>query len=80
MMNAESMKFTPNTLRVMLIKNETYRVPASAKAIRVVAGRAWLALNGTDVISNAGETLAVNADGVISPVGKTPLIIEVIGA
>ncbi len=74
-MNAE--QFTPNVLRVVLIKNEVFRAPAAATAIRIMAGRAWLSANGKDAIGMSGEVYAVSHDTVISAIGKVPLILEV---
>ncbi len=71
--------------RRMLVRGETYRLPAEAGALRVRSGKAWLSMGGEDVILGRGEVLPVMNPlgrrdfGLVSPVGRMPLLIEILG-
>lgn len=71
--------------RRMLVRGETYRVPAEAAALRVRSGKAWLSMGGEDVILGRGEVIPVGNPlarrdfGLVSPVGRLPLLIEILG-
>ncbi len=71
--------------RRVLIHGEAYRLPKDASGVRVRSGRAWLSVGGEDVILDRRDVARlasgeVKGDfGVISPVGRVPLLIEVLG-
>ena len=67
-------------LRLLLYQDEVYRLPRTARGVRVLAGRAWLTVAGEDVFVTPGEqvTLSVRKDGaLISALGQLPLILEI---
>ena len=45
------------TFRIVLLPGELLRVPRKHRALRVVAGEAWISLAGADHTLRAGETL-----------------------
>ena len=68
--------------RVMLFKGEVYRLSAGGCSLKVRSGQAWLTLDGRDVFLGRGETLDLAAGrdfGLISALGHTPLVLEVLG-
>ena len=71
--------FTPNVPRLMLLPHEVCRLPETASTVYVVMGQAWITTAGKDIIAACGETYPVGKDAVISSVGKTPLILEIVG-
>ncbi len=79
-MNAQ----TPNTnslLRVMLLPGEVQRVKSNYRGLRVRSGRAWVTLNGRDLVLKRGEeiTLEMPHDAaVVSPLGHVPLVVELL--
>ena len=77
---------TPNTsgqLRVILLPGEVQRVESSYRGLRVRSGRAWITVNGRDLVSKRGEEIALDVRHdavVVSALGHTPLVIELLGA
>jgi hypothetical protein len=70
------------TLRLVLYAGEAYRVSRASSAVRVLAGEAWVAFAGRDSIMGAGEELRLGPSrdvAVVSPVGLSPLVLEVLG-
>ncbi len=73
---------TANMIRVMLMGRETYRVTADQRGLRVRSGRAWITLNGRDVVLKRGEEIALPAKRdsvVVSAAGRAPVVIELLG-
>ena len=76
----------PNTnmsLRVMLLRGEVQRVKSIYHGLRVRSGRAWVTLNGRDLVLKRGAeiTLDMPHDAVVvSALGPAPLVIELLGA
>jgi len=73
---------TSNKLRVMLMGRETYRVTADQRGLRVRSGRAWITLDGRDLVLQRGEEIALSArhdDAVVSAAGRGPVVIELLG-
>lgn len=77
----------PNTsciiARPILYYSELFRLPVAGRNLVVVAGTAWVTVNGRDIILVGGERLSLPArrDTVlISALDRTPLILEVFGA
>ena len=69
-------------LRVMLRHNELFRLPAASPGIEVVAGAAWVTVNGQDIFLASGERLWLSShrDAVlVSALGRNPVILEVFG-
>jgi hypothetical protein len=67
-------------LRLILYKNEIFHLPQACQEIRVLAGCAWLTLDGQDIILTRGDQLwlAKNRDfALVSALGQNPLIFEV---
>ena len=70
-------------VRLMLRHNEVFRLPAASRGIEVVAGIAWVTVNGRDIFLVSGERLWLSFRrdaALISALGRTPLILEVLGA
>lgn len=69
-------------VRLMLRHNEVFRLPAVSRGIQVVSGLAWLTVAGEDIFLGNGQRLwLVGAKGsaLVSALGQTPLILEVLG-
>lgn len=70
-------------LRLMVYHNELFRLPRAGRGLAVVAGTAWVTVNGRDIFLAGGERLWLPARrdaALISALGRTPLILEVFGA
>lgn len=76
----------PVMSRRVLVRGEAVRLPKDALGVRVRSGRAWLSVGGEDVILGRGDELRLGSAepkgdfGVVSPVGRVPLLIEILGA
>ncbi|MCE7947737.1 MAG: hypothetical protein DYG88_09945 [Chloroflexi bacterium CFX4] len=70
--------FAPNS-EFVLIKNSAYRLPQGVRQVQVVAGCAWLSINGHDMFICAGETAELPTDvqdsAVVSAIDRKPLLI-----
>ncbi|MCK6629838.1 MAG: DUF2917 domain-containing protein [Anaerolineae bacterium] len=69
-------------VRLMLRHDEVFRLPAISRAVQVVSGLAWLTVDGEDIFLGNGQRLwLVSAKGtaLVSALGQTPLILEVLG-
>jgi hypothetical protein len=69
--------------RLMLRHNELFRLPATSRGIEVVAGTAWVTVNGRDIFLVSRERLWLPArrdTALISALGRNPLILEIFGA
>ena len=69
-------------VRLMLRHNEIYRLPATSRSIEIVAGTAWVTVNGRDIFLASGERLWLPSrrdSALISALGRTLLILEVFG-
>ncbi len=75
----------PNTsiqMRLMLLKGEVQRVETNYRGLLVRSGRAWVTLQGKDLVLNRGDEIALEGPrdaAVVSAVGREPLIIELLG-
>lgn len=75
----------PNTstqMRVMLMKGEVQRVESNYRGLRVRSGRAWVTLNGHDLVLKRGDDVTLEGRhdaAVVSPLGHVPLVIELLG-
>ncbi|HSD85723.1 MAG TPA: hypothetical protein VLG46_17805 [Anaerolineae bacterium] len=52
------------------------------RGLRVRSGRAWVTLNGHDLVLKRGEEVALETrhdEAVVSSVGQAPLVIELLG-
>ena len=69
-------------LRVMLLKGEVQRVETNYRGLRVRSGRAWVTLQGRDLVLKRGDEVALDGRrdaAVVSPLGHAPLVIELLG-
>lgn len=69
-------------LRLVLYSGETYRVDRSSAGLRVRDGAAWVTFAGRDAILGRGEELLLEKArdfAVISALGRSPLVLEVLG-
>ena len=67
-------------LRLVLLAGEVVRVPRGRRAIRSLAGTAWVTAGGSDIILCAGQEHALQGvpdHAVVSGVGTQPLLLEV---
>lgn len=71
--------------RRVLVHGEAVRLPKDALGLRVRSGRAWLSVGGEDLILGRGDELRLGSAepkhdfGVVSAVGRVPLLIEILG-
>ncbi len=71
----------PVALRLVVYPGEVYRLPQAGQQVRVAAGRAWLSLQGRDLVLAASETtrLPVSAEAaLVSAVGTAPITVELL--
>ena len=69
-------------LRLMLRHDELFRLPVTSRGVQVVSGQAWLTVNGEDIFLRKGEKLSLFTGkdlALVSALGHTPLILEVLG-
>ena len=84
-LNVSIPKYNSNSafavLRLILYRNETYRVPYVCGRVHVLSGVAWVTVNQEDIILTANEKVSFvgekNDSCVISALGDTPLILEI---
>jgi hypothetical protein len=70
------------TTRIMLLQGEVQRIGANYRGMRVRSGRAWVTVNGRDLVLKRCEeiTLEMRQDAaVVSALGQAPLVIELLG-
>ena len=80
---ANHLNTTNFILRLMLCHNELFRLPRAGRGLAVVAGTAWVTVNGQDIFLAPDQSLCLPArrdTALISALGRTPLILEVFGA
>ena len=66
--------------RIILMKDEVYRLPQTHRQIQVLSGTAWITLDKQDIILNSPEkTLLPSSKNavVISALNNVPLILAV---
>jgi hypothetical protein len=69
-------------LRLVLYKDEIFRVPGASTCIRVLSGNAWLTVDGQDIIVTRGETASVRSKkdfALVSTFNSAPLVFELCG-
>ena len=69
-------------LRVMLLQGEVQRIEASYRGLRVRSGRAWVTVNGRDLVLKRCEAIALEVRrdaAVVSALGRAPLVVELLG-
>jgi hypothetical protein len=73
---------TNRQVRVLLLSGEIQRVEPNYRGLRVRSGRAWITVDGRDVVLKRGEEIALELRhdaAVVSALGHTPLVIELLG-
>jgi hypothetical protein len=76
-------RFSPNladkVLRLVLYRNEMYRLPHACRKVQVLSGVAWMTVAGEDVFLTQGEktSFTLGKGVLISALGNTPLILEI---
>lgn len=81
-MNKFAQNSTKVILRLVLYRDEAYRLPRACRGIRVRSGMAWVTFTGKDIILGCGEETHVTSGKdfvVVSAVGHTPLVLEILG-
>ncbi len=66
--------------RIMVMKDEVYRLPQTHRQIQVLSGTAWLTLDKQDIILNSPEKASLPSSQnpvVISALNNMPLILAV---
>jgi len=69
-------------VRLVLYRDELFRLPAASRWVQVASGVAWLTVPGKDILLKSGESLwlLTNEDMIlVSALGRVPLILEVWG-
>ena len=80
-MNAEALN-TGIQLRMMLLQGEVRRIASHYRGMRVRSGRAWVTVNGRDLVLKRCEEIALERPHdavVVSALGRAPLVIELLG-
>jgi hypothetical protein len=80
-MNSQASQ-TGSLMRVVLLKGEVQRVGSSYRGLRVRSGRAWVTLQGRDLVLKRGDEAALDGRhdaAVVSSLGHAPLVIELLG-
>lgn len=70
-------------LRLVLWRNEVFRLSPESRGVRVLAGRAWVTYAGQDLILGRGDEVSITPGGdfaLLSALGRRPLIVEILGA
>lgn len=72
-------KMGASVLRIILYKNEVYRLRRVNQQIRVLSGIAWVTAAGEDIILAQEEKINIHSSDivVVSPLGKPPLVLEI---
>ena len=68
-------------LRLVLYRGEVYRFSPSGRGLRTLKGRAWVTYSGEDIFLARGDEVCLASGqgfALISAVGRTPLILEVV--
>jgi hypothetical protein len=66
--------------RIILMKDEVYRLPQTHRQIQVLSGTAWITVDKQDIILNSSETASLPSSKnpvVISALNNVPLILAV---
>ena len=66
-------------LRLVLYKDELFRLPEDCTEVRVLSGNAWLTINGKDITLAQGDKRSINPHKeivLISTLRNTPLVFE----
>lgn len=66
--------------RIVLMKNEVYRLPQTHREIQVLSGIAWITLEKQDIILHSPEKASLSRSknfAVISALSNMPLILVV---
>jgi hypothetical protein len=66
--------------RIILMKNEVYRLPQTHREIQVLSGIAWISLDKQDIILHSPEKSSIPPSknfAVISALNNMPLILAV---
>ncbi len=69
-------------MRMVLLKREAQRVDSNYRGLRVRSGRAWVTINGRDLVLKRGDEVTLEGRhdaAVVSPLGHAPLVIELLG-
>ncbi len=69
-------------MRIVLLKREVQRVESNYRGLRVRSGRAWVTVNGRDLVLKRGDEVTLEGRhdaAVVSPLGHAPLVIELLG-
>ena len=69
----------PVMQRILLYRNELYRVPATYHKVRVVAGTAFITQSAHDFILGPGHEASLQHSGdvaLLSPLRNEPLVVE----
>ena len=80
-MNTKTSK-TDRHMRVLLLTGEVRRLEPNYRGLRVRSGRAWVTLDGRDVVLKRCEEIALEPRhdaAVVSALGHALLVIELLG-
>ncbi len=77
---AASVSGTLEENRIIVMKDEVYRLPQTHRQIQVISGIAWITLDKQDIILNSPEKVSLSSSKnpvVISALNNVPLILAV---
>jgi hypothetical protein len=66
--------------RIILMKDEVYKLPQTHREIQVLSGTAWITLDKQDIILNSSEKVSLPSSKnpvIISSLNNVPLILAV---
>jgi hypothetical protein len=69
-------------VRLILYRDEVFRLPAASRWVQVASGVAWLTIPGKDILLKSGESTWLLTDRemiLVSALGRVPLVLEVWG-
>ncbi|HET7011868.1 MAG TPA: hypothetical protein VFI11_13910 [Anaerolineales bacterium] len=70
-------------LRLLLMKDEVFRVPSEFGRLKVRSGHAWLTMAGQDLTLVRGQEVDLESKAgkpVVSTAGRLPVVVELIAA
>jgi hypothetical protein len=66
--------------RIILMKNEVYKLPQTHREVQVLSGMAWITIDKQDIILHSPEKILLTSTknaAVISALNNEPLILAV---
>jgi hypothetical protein len=71
----------PQTLRLVLLKDEVLAIPEGYRSLRVRSGQAWVTVDGSDLMLRRGQEAGLERGAhkaVVSTLGALPAVVELV--